>query len=102
MVKWCKGNFVFAFAIVQYYWTFRATADSPINALNTKIGLYVISCLTFQAIRAAISEAFKTPEVIRMFAKKQPEQLRQRLAEVERDQKIGKLPIEEAIQQKVQ
>ena len=35
-----------------------------------------------QAIQAAISEAFKTPEVIRMFAKKQPVELRQRLAEV--------------------
>lgn len=34
------------------------------------------------AIQAAISEAFKTPEVIKMFAKKQPGQLRQRLAEV--------------------
>ena len=39
-------------------------------------------CDVLQAIRAAISEAFKTPEVIRMFAKKQPGQLRQRLAEV--------------------
>jgi hypothetical protein len=36
----------------------------------------------FKAIQAAISEAFKTPEVIRMFAKKQPGQLRDRLAEV--------------------
>jgi len=35
-----------------------------------------------QAIQAAISEAFKTPEVIRLFAKKQPGQLRQRLTEV--------------------
>ena len=35
-----------------------------------------------QAIQAAISDAFKTPEVIRLFAKKQPGQLRQRLAEV--------------------
>ena len=35
-----------------------------------------------QAIQAAISETFKTPEVIRLFAKKQPGQLRQRLAEV--------------------
>eukprot|EP00058_Branchiostoma_floridae_P005053 XP_002590541.1 hypothetical protein BRAFLDRAFT_86219 [Branchiostoma floridae] len=42
------------------------------------------------AIRAAISEAFKTPEVIRMFAKKQPGQLRQRLAEMERDAKAAK------------
>ena len=35
-----------------------------------------------QALQAAISDAFKTPEVIRMFAKKQPGQLRNRLAEV--------------------
>ncbi len=35
------------------------------------------------AIQAAISEAFKTPEVIRMFARKQPGQLRNRLAEVD-------------------
>ena len=35
-----------------------------------------------QAIQAAISEAFHTPEVIRLFAKKQPGQLRQRLTEV--------------------
>ena len=36
----------------------------------------------FQAIQAAISEAFHTPEVIQMFAKKQPGQLREKLAEV--------------------
>ncbi|PVD35402.1 hypothetical protein C0Q70_02364 [Pomacea canaliculata] len=34
------------------------------------------------AIQAAISKAFQTPEVIRLFAKKQPGQLRQRLADV--------------------
>ena len=34
------------------------------------------------AIQAAISQAFQTPEVIQMFAKKQQPQLRQRLAEV--------------------
>jgi len=38
--------------------------------------------LCIQAIQAAISEAFRTPEVIRMFAKKQPGQLRERLAQV--------------------
>ena len=58
------------------------------------------------AIQAAISEAFKTPEVIRLFAKKQPGQLRQRLSEVsqiihldflniflqmQRDVKVGKM-----------
>ena len=43
------------------------------------------------AIQAAISEAFKTPEVIRMFAKKQPTQLRQKLSEIQRDVSLGKL-----------
>jgi len=38
--------------------------------------------LFFQAIQAAVSEAFRTPEVIRLFAKKQPGQLRERLAQV--------------------
>ncbi|ELW68663.1 Protein LZIC [Tupaia chinensis] len=37
------------------------------------------------AIQAAISQAFKTPEVIRLFAKKQPGQLRTRLAELTAD-----------------
>jgi len=34
------------------------------------------------AIQAAVSNAFKTPEVIAMFAKKQPAQLRLRLAQL--------------------
>ena len=33
-------------------------------------------------VRAAISEAFKTPEVIRMFAAKRPGDLRQKLVQV--------------------
>eukprot|EP00794_Sanderia_malayensis_P015294 gene15294-16871_t len=43
------------------------------------------------AIQAAISEAFKTPEVIKLFAKKQPGQLRQRFLELQRDQSLGKI-----------
>ncbi|XP_064476489.1 protein LZIC-like [Ornithodoros turicata] len=54
------------------------------------------------AIQAAISEAFKTPEVIRMFAKKQPDQLRERLSQLERDFKIGKLSQEELVPQKLE
>jgi hypothetical protein len=34
------------------------------------------------AIQAAISDAFQTPEVIQMFAKKELPQLKQRLVEV--------------------
>lgn len=54
------------------------------------------------AIQAAISSAFKTPEVICMFAKKQPGELRQRLAELERDMKIGKIAVDVGTQQKVE
>ena len=46
----------------------------------------------WQAVQAAISDAFKTPEVIRMFAKKQPGQLRERLANLRRDVKLQKIP----------
>uniref|UniRef100_UPI00358F4660 protein LZIC n=1 Tax=Myxine glutinosa TaxID=7769 RepID=UPI00358F4660 len=41
------------------------------------------------AIQAAVSEAFHTPEVIRLFAKQQPRDLRTRLARLERDGKPG-------------
>ncbi|CAM9707031.1 protein LZIC [Lethenteron reissneri] len=44
------------------------------------------------AIQAAISQAFQTPEVIRMFARKQPGQLRTHMAQLERDVLVGKLP----------
>lgn len=46
---------------------------------------------TRMAVRAAISEAFKTPEVIRMFATKEAPALRRRLAEIDRDVKLGKM-----------
>uniref|UniRef100_A0A4W4HI94 Beta-catenin-interacting ICAT domain-containing protein n=1 Tax=Electrophorus electricus TaxID=8005 RepID=A0A4W4HI94_ELEEL len=54
------------------------------------------------AIQAAISQAFKTPEVIRLFAKKQPGQLRTRLAEMDRDMMVGKLPRDQYTEQKVE
>ncbi len=48
-----------------------------------------------QAVTAAISQAFKTPEVIRLFAKKEPAALRRRLADIDRDVKLGKIQFEE-------
>lgn len=52
----------------------------------------VDSCNAMQlAIQAAVTDAFQTPEVISFFAKKQPGQLRTRLAAVERDVKIGQM-----------
>lgn len=43
------------------------------------------------ATQAAISAAFKTPAVIRMFGKGEPKQLRDRLADIDRDTRLGKL-----------
>lgn len=54
------------------------------------------------AIQAAISQAFKTPEVIRLFAKKQPGQLRTRLGEMDRDVIVGKLSRDDYTQQKME
>ncbi|KAH6940601.1 hypothetical protein HPB50_003001 [Hyalomma asiaticum] len=54
------------------------------------------------AIQAAISDAFRTPEVIRMFAKKQPDQLRERLSQLQRDAKIGRLSEDELAPQKLE
>lgn len=43
------------------------------------------------ATQAAISEAFKTPAVIRMFGKRETSQLRERLTQIDYDMKLGKL-----------
>jgi len=43
------------------------------------------------AIQAAVSEAFKTPEVIKMFAKKDSNSLRQHLINLQTGLKLGKL-----------
>lgn len=65
------------------------------------IHVLYIMFFVLQAIQAAISQAFKTPEVIQMFAKKQPDQLREKLSQIERDQKIGKMALDLYTQQKV-
>ncbi|EGD73186.1 LZIC protein [Salpingoeca rosetta] len=54
------------------------------------------------AIQAAVSEAFKTPEVIRLFAKREPGQLRERIAELDKQVSIGGISKESAIEQKVE
>jgi Beta-catenin-interacting protein ICAT len=43
------------------------------------------------AIQAAIRDAFKSPDVIRMFAKKENGALRSRLASIEQDYKLGRI-----------
>ena len=43
------------------------------------------------ATQAAVSKAFQTPEILKLFALKQPAQLRERLTVLRRDHKLGKV-----------
>ncbi|RZB38770.1 LZIC [Asbolus verrucosus] len=54
------------------------------------------------ATQAAISEAFKTPEVIRLFGKREPKQLRERLSNIEQDCKLNRLSDEAKNRQKAE
>ncbi|OQV13872.1 putative Protein LZIC [Hypsibius exemplaris] len=54
------------------------------------------------AISAAISKAFSTPEILSLFAARQPDQLRERLAMVERDRKINKMTEDKFTQAKTE
>ncbi|CAD1472029.1 unnamed protein product [Heterotrigona itama] len=54
------------------------------------------------AIQAAISEAFKTPAVIRMFGKRETSQLRERLTQIDCDVKLGKLSKETSDHQRAE
>ncbi|KAL6260893.1 hypothetical protein P5V15_008421 [Pogonomyrmex californicus] len=52
------------------------------------------------ATQAAISAAFQTPAVIRMFGKREPTGLKERLSQIDRDAKLGKLNKEIADRQR--
>ncbi|KAG5882339.1 hypothetical protein JTB14_037624 [Gonioctena quinquepunctata] len=54
------------------------------------------------ATQAAISQAFKTPEVIRLFGKKDPKQLRERLSMIEESLRLNTLSIESRDRQKAE
>lgn len=54
------------------------------------------------AMQATVSNAFKTPEVIAMFAKKEPKLLREKLLELQRDVKLSKITKENFTQQTIE
>lgn len=54
------------------------------------------------AISAAISKAFGTPQILSLFAARQPDQLRERLSMIERDRKINKLAGDKYKQEKAE
>src|SRR3990167_696851 len=78
---------------------FQATLEkmtSGDNGLVSKLGSVQL------AIQAAVSEAFKTPEVIKLFAKKEPGQLRDRLNELKVAVKLQKCTRESMLGQAVE
>ena len=85
--------------------SYKATKEDTLTQLKefqTSLAKMASGSMTLQsnlektrlAVSAAISGAFQTPEVIRLFASKQPAAMRRRLAEMERDVKLGKLAAE--------
>ncbi|GLV37840.1 hypothetical protein CBL_06458 [Carabus blaptoides fortunei] len=54
------------------------------------------------ATQAAISQAFRTPEVIRLFGRREPKLLREKLVTVEQECKLGKINSSAADQQKME
>ncbi|EGG22527.1 Zinc finger protein [Cavenderia fasciculata] len=54
------------------------------------------------AIQAAVSQAFKTPEVIKLFAKKDQGQLRNKLSNIQRDVKLAKISKDSYIDQSIE
>jgi len=59
------------------------------NLLRNEIDSYRM------AVRAACLQAFKTPEIIKMFAEKNSEQCNKKLSELDADFKLGRLSAEE-------
>eukprot|EP01096_Ripella_sp_DP13-Kostka_P017490 TRINITY_DN8952_c0_g1_i1.p1 TRINITY_DN8952_c0_g1~~TRINITY_DN8952_c0_g1_i1.p1 ORF type:complete len:195 (+),score=98.10 TRINITY_DN8952_c0_g1_i1:368-952(+) len=78
---------------------FQATLDKMIKgdmSLVDKLGKFQL------AIQATISEAFKTPEVIKLFAKREPGALRQKLEELKVSHKLQKMSKDDMLQQAVE
>lgn len=81
MVKLNTGEFFFNSELTAFVCSVLLLSNCVMISIPP-FSFPFLSSVPLQAIQAAISEAFKTPEVIRLFAKKQPGQLRQRLTEV--------------------
>lgn len=56
---------------------------------------------SYQATSAAITKAFQTPSIIKMFAKNEPNALKDKRNQIERNMKLGKLNMEIGNRQKV-
>ncbi|XP_046668704.1 protein LZIC-like isoform X1 [Homalodisca vitripennis] len=92
------------------YMESKADTMEQLEELNVKLKKHLAGDMTLVdqlssmqlATQAAISKAFQTPAVIRMFARREPQQLRERLQAVERDLKLGKLSSNAADREKAE
>ncbi|KAJ8939186.1 hypothetical protein NQ318_017083 [Aromia moschata] len=76
--------------------------DSLNKLVNGDISLISALGAVQLATQAAISQAFKTPEVIRLFGRREPKQLRERLHTIEQDLRLNKLSVEARDRQKAE
>ncbi|XP_018318886.1 protein LZIC-like [Agrilus planipennis] len=80
----------------------RELNDSLKKLVNGDISLISELGAIQLATQAAISQAFHTPEVIKLFGKKEPQLLKQRLSIIEHDFKLNKLSIDGFERQKAE
>uniref|UniRef100_A0A1B6CM10 Beta-catenin-interacting ICAT domain-containing protein n=1 Tax=Clastoptera arizonana TaxID=38151 RepID=A0A1B6CM10_9HEMI len=84
---------------LEEYEESKADTMDQLEELNKSLSKYLSGDITLVdelstmqlATQAAISAAFQTPAVIRMFARREPQELRNRLCEIDRDIKLGRL-----------
>ncbi|XP_019864937.1 protein LZIC-like [Aethina tumida] len=76
--------------------------DSLNKLVNGDISLISALGAVQLATQAAISQAFKTPEVIRLFGRREPKQLRERLSTIEQELKLNKLSVTARNRQKAE
>jgi hypothetical protein len=78
-MKWCV-----VCAQQEFSAQLKKLTDGDVSLVD-KLGSYRL------ALQAAMANAVRTPEVIRMFASKQPASLRARLAALSEDRKLGRI-----------
>eukprot|EP01126_Amoeba_proteus_P067136 TRINITY_DN9853_c0_g1_i7.p1 TRINITY_DN9853_c0_g1~~TRINITY_DN9853_c0_g1_i7.p1 ORF type:complete len:186 (-),score=52.90 TRINITY_DN9853_c0_g1_i7:191-748(-) len=78
---------------------FEEQMERMISGDTTLVGEFQAAKL---ALRAAVSQAFRTPEVIRMFANQNNGQLRKRLEQLQRDVTLGKQSEADVLQEKLE
>ncbi|XP_003247066.1 protein LZIC [Acyrthosiphon pisum] len=81
-----------------------------LKEFNDRLSKITAGCMTIHdnlsimrlATSAAITKAFQTPSIIKMFAKNEPNALKDKRNQIERNMKLGKLSLEVGNRQKLE